>query len=59
MNRRNLMELAITEQLTLRQIKEKIEEILEETETVTRVNAPRDLYGEFKAMTKIKSRCLN
>ncbi len=54
-DRRNLMELVITEQLTLRQIKAKIQEILEETGAVTRVNAPRDLYAEFKAMTKIKS----
>ncbi|EAZ92529.1 ParB/RepB/Spo0J family partition protein [Crocosphaera chwakensis] len=54
-DRRNLMELAITEQLTLRQIKEKMQEILEETQTVTRVNTSRDLYSEFKAMTKIKS----
>lgn len=54
-DRRNLMELAITEQLTLRQIKEKIQEILEENQTLTRVNTSRDLYKEFKAMTKIKS----
>lgn len=53
--RRNLMELAITEQLTLRQIKEKIQEILQATQTVPRVNTSRDLYSEFKAMTKIKS----
>ncbi len=54
-DRRNLMELAITEQLTLRQIKEKIQEILEENQTVKNTNTSRDLYAEFKAMTKIKS----
>ncbi|WP_107668767.1 ParB/RepB/Spo0J family partition protein [Cyanothece sp. BG0011] len=54
-DRRNLMELAITEQLTLRQIKEKIQEILEQNQTVPRVNNSTDLYKEFKAITKIKS----
>ncbi|MGK7942499.1 MAG: ParB/RepB/Spo0J family partition protein [Crocosphaera sp.] len=54
-DRRNLMELVITEQLTLRQIKEKIEEILEETGIVKKTKTSRDLYAEFKAMTKIKS----
>ena len=37
-DRRNLMELVITEKLTLIQLKEKIQEILEETSTVTRVS---------------------
>ena len=37
-DRRNLMELVITEKLTLSQLKEKIQEILGETETVTRVS---------------------
>lgn len=54
-DRRNLMELAITQQLTLREIKEKIQAILEENQTVKNTNTSRDLYAEFKAMTKIKS----
>ncbi len=52
---RNLMESVITEKLTLSQIKEKIQEILEETQTVTRVSKSKDLYREFKAITKIQS----
>ncbi len=54
-DRRNLMELAIIHQLTLREIKEKIQEILAETQTVKSTNTSRDLYAEFKAMTKVKS----
>ncbi len=54
-DRRNLMELAITHQLTLREIKEKIQAILAETQTVNNTNTSRDLYAEFKAITKIKS----
>ncbi|MDJ0579390.1 hypothetical protein [Crocosphaera sp.] len=49
------MESVITEKLTLSQIKEKIQEILEETQTVTRVSKSKDLYREFKAITKIQS----
>ncbi len=54
-DRRNLMELVITEKFTLSQIKEKIQEILEEIQTVRRVSRSQDLYAEFKAITKIKS----
>ena len=54
-DRRNLMELVITEKLTLSQIKEKIQEILEETQTPIRVSRSKDLYAEFKAITKIQS----
>ena len=54
-DRRNLMELVITEKLTLSQLKEKIQEILEETQTPIRVSRSKDLYAEFKAITKIQS----
>ena len=54
-DRRNLMELVITEKLTLSQIKEKIQEILEETQTPIRVSRSKDLYAEFKAITNIQS----